>query len=308
MPFSYLYFMFAVYKTLLSFQIKTTLRILLIPFIFSTFFGLPHLRGPLRCVDSTNPEIEVNSVREYPLLPVDFEDGYYESINSRLHKDEINIDVRNLKKSLSSLRGMCFDFLVVCNEFDCPSHPDLSTLGWSYLWCYRQFVKRMRIRHISNINGTLLIDISQREVLGFYDQHLSPSFREEIHGGPGESRAVVSIQCCKPSNPRNVSVQFSRDELWRRTEHLSVSSAEQAQTDTPFVLRAENSTDGLNVHLIACVPSLCHEEVNGPVHMRRTLASDERLRWRLARRQGSGSSRKAEAGHGADNTKGNFCH
>lgn len=237
---------------------------IMIPFVLWSLLGWPYIKGHNADESIQNFETESRAISN--------SDGRETSF--RFQQKPSN--------DFSAMDGLCIDYLVICDILSCARGTDVLHLGWSYLLCHRKFIKRMRVKNIVELKDALLIDISDREIIGTFDHGHGG---DELYVNNDGTKISVSTRCCSISSTngefnRNISVQFPYAEIAYRMNKISVGARDSVAA-LAAIVRIDNATDGRDLHLTVCMPSLCAEPEVSP----RRLGRDERRHWRLVRRQ-----------------------
>lgn len=249
------------------------LLVTLLPFVLWSLFGWPYIRG------HNADESSIDIVMEGAVHTTETESQALSLLVG--HETSLRFQRRS-SDVFSPLDGLCIDYLVICDILSCTRGTDTLHLGWSYLLCHRKFIKRMRVKKIEGINDALLIDISDREIIGTFDR---AEGNDDLYVDSDGSKISVSIKCCSISSDkgeftRNISIQFPYADIAFRVNQISVGIRDSAAA-LAAIVRVDNATDGRDLHLTVCMPSLCTKPEVSPIR----LGRQERRNWRLARRQ-----------------------
>ena len=255
-------------------DLKLKLLLLLLPFVLWSLLGWPYIKGH-------NSDESGNIANQIPEIDARLVSEYESAMRGRTYT--MSYQRRSSVHDFAALNGQCIDYFVICDVLNCADKTDVLHLGWSYLLCHRKFIKRMRVKKIVELNDTLLIDISDREIVGTFDRG---DGEEELYVDSDGAKIAVSMKCCNVSSgytdfARNLSVQFPFTEVAYRVNQIVSVNTRDSRTAQAEIIRVHNSTDGKNLHLTVCMPSLCTtQEV-----LQKRLGRDARQNWRLSRRQ-----------------------
>jgi len=205
----------------------------------------------------------------------------------------------NKTENLTFLEGMCIDFVVLSSRIQ----TDASPVRWSYTWCYKTKVQRVRLGKVSETKDSLLVEFIYREEVGSYFS--DGKSNEEIYkNDDGQVTRKVEIKCCNPSDvdsmdgqqsTRHFSVLYPATESIGRQHSISLNLNSKSSDKIAYMTESDST---LGSQLSVCVPALCnsnqfnslysitHHQYSKSLLPKKPLTKEERMTKRNSRRKG----------------------